>query len=125
MKAIKQSYTIKAGPHSVFEALTNPVLIEKWSGTKAVMDAKAGTKFSLWDGDMFGTNLEVVEDKKLVQEWCTSKFVSKVTFTLKPKGSSTVVDLLHENVPADSIEDYSHGWEDYYLGAIRDMFEEI
>ena len=115
---------MKAGPSKVFKALTDPKIIEKWSGAPAKMSAKKGAKFEIWGGDMFGTNLEVVKDKKLVQEWCTKTFRSKVTFTIKAKGKGSVVDLLHENVPARSVKNYSEGWKDYYLGAMQLMFEE-
>ena len=122
MKAIKQSYEMKASPAQVFKALTDPKIIAKWSGGPAKMNAKKGSKFELWGGDMFGTNLEVVKNKKLTQEWCTKSFKSKVTFTIKAKGKNAVVDLLHEDVPAKSVNDYSNGWRDYYLGSIQEMF---
>jgi uncharacterized protein YndB with AHSA1/START domain len=123
MKTIKQSYTMKAAPAKVFRALTDPKIIAKWSGGPAKMSAKKGGTFKLWGGDMFGKNLEVVKNKKLVQEWNTATFSSKVTFTIKPKGTGSVVDLLHEDVPAGSVKNYADGWKQYYLGAIKEMFE--
>jgi uncharacterized protein YndB with AHSA1/START domain len=122
-KTIKQSYIMKASPAKVFKALTDPKIIAKWSGAPAKMSAKKGASFKIWGGDMFGTNLEVVKDKKLVQEWCTKTFISKVTFTIKEKGKGAVVDLLHENVPAGSVKSYADGWKDYYLGSMQEMFE--
>jgi len=122
MSTIKQSYEMKASPSKVFKALTDPKIIAKWSGAPAKMSAKKGAAFEIWEGDMFGKNLEVVKDKKLVQEWCTSTFKSKVTFTIKAKGKNAVVDLLHEDVPAKDKNDYTSGWKDYYLGAIQELF---
>ena len=122
MATIKQSYPMNASPAKVFKALTDPKIIAKWSGAKAKMSAKKGAAFEIWEGDMFGKNLSVIKDKKLVQEWCTRSFKSKVTFTIKAKGKNSVVDLLHEDVPTKSKNDYASGWKDYYLGAIQDMF---
>ncbi|MBN8702410.1 MAG: SRPBCC domain-containing protein [Bacteroidetes bacterium] len=121
--SIHQTYKINASPTKVFNALTNAKTIEMWSGSEAIMDAKTGTKFKLWGGDMFGENVEVVKNKKLVQQWNTKQFESKVTFTLTPKGKQTQVDLVHENIPEKHIKDYAQGWKDYYLGAIQSMFE--
>ncbi|MBL0108113.1 MAG: SRPBCC domain-containing protein [Ignavibacteria bacterium] len=42
MKSFKQIYKIKASVNKVFDALTNPVTIEKWSGSPAEMDNKKG-----------------------------------------------------------------------------------
>ena len=124
MKAIKQKYKMNASAEKVFDALTNPKIIEIWSGSKAKMSAKKGAKFELWGGDMFGKNLEVIKNKKLVQEWCTSTFVSKATFILRERGKKSEVELIHENVPEKSHKNYSDGWRDYYLGPMQQMFEE-
>src|ERR1051326_5589293 len=118
MATIKQSYEMKATPAQVFKALTDPKIIKKWSGAPAKMSARKGANFEIWGGDMFGKNLDVLKNKKLVQEWNTKTFSSKVTFTLKAKGKSTVVDLLHEEVPTASKKNYSDGWKQYYLGAM-------
>ena len=71
MPTIEQSYEMNATPEQVFEALVNADIIQDWSGDEAKMVPEVGDKFSLWGGQMFGTNLEVVKNKKLVQEWCT------------------------------------------------------
>ncbi len=127
MPTIKQTYEINAKPDEVFDALVNPEIIQDWSGDEAKMNADTGAKFSLWGGQMFGTNLEVIKNKKLVQEWCYDQWdkPSKVTFTLKAKGKHTIVELLHEDVPEKSLTSITEGWDIYYLGAIREMFEEL
>jgi uncharacterized protein YndB with AHSA1/START domain len=126
MPTIKQTYEMNATPEEVFEALVNPNIIQDWSGDEAKMTAEVGGKFSLWGGQMFGVNLEIVKNKKLVQEWCYDQWEapSKVTLTIKSKGKGCVVDLLHEDVPEKSINSIADGWGAYYLGAMQDMFEE-
>jgi activator of HSP90 ATPase len=125
MPTIKQTYEMNATAEEVFEALVNPELIQNWSGDEAKMNGEVGGKFLLWGGQMFGTNLEVIKNKKLVQEWCYDQWEtpSKVTLTLKTKGKTTVVDLLHEDVPEKSVQSINDGWDSYYLGAIKTMFE--
>jgi uncharacterized protein YndB with AHSA1/START domain len=122
-KTIKQTYLMKATPARVFQALTDPKIIKTWSGAPAKMSAKKGASFRIWGGDMFGKNLEVVKNKKLVQEWNTPSFSSRVTFTIKPKGTGSMVELLHENVPPASVRSYADGWKRYYLGAMQEMFK--
>jgi uncharacterized protein YndB with AHSA1/START domain len=126
MPTIEQTYEMNATPEEVFEALVNPDLIQDWSGDEAKMSAEIGAKFSLWGGQMFGTNLEVITNKKLVQEWCYDQWEtpSKVTFTIKIKGKKTIVNLLHEDVPEKSVNSIADGWGVYYLGAMQEMFEE-
>ena len=124
MKPISQTYEMKATPAEVFEALTNPEVIKKWAGGPAQMDNQVGTKFSLFGGGAHGTNLEVIPNQKLVQEWYAEEWTkpSKVSFTLVPTGAGTILELLHEDVPEAEIQKISEGWNQYYLGQIQKMF---
>ena len=127
MPTIEKTYEMNATPEEVFNALINPDLIQTWSGDEAKMNAKVGGTFSLWGGQMFGINLEIVKNKRLVQQWSYSnwKEPSKVTFTIKVVEKKTIVNLLHEDVPEKSVNSISDGWDAYYLGAMKEMFEEV
>ena len=125
MKTIVEDYTINAPIEKVWEALVNPKEINAWGGGTAKMNDRPGTKFSLWGGDVYGTNIEVEKFKKLVQEqyggdW---KEPSIVTFKLQKLGNSTKLELLHENVPDEEYEDIDQGWQDYYLGPLKKYLE--
>ncbi|OGY28529.1 MAG: hypothetical protein A3F33_03085 [Candidatus Woykebacteria bacterium RIFCSPHIGHO2_12_FULL_43_10] len=127
MKTINQTYVIKATPKEIWRALVDPDHIEVWSGGKAKMSDKQGVPFELWDGDIYGTNLEVVTNKKLVQEWYGGDWdkPSKVTFVLTALGpEQTQVALLHENVPDKEAHDIEDGWKRYYLGEIKKYLEQ-
>lgn len=127
MPAIQKVYEMSASPEEVFDALVNPELIQIWSGDEAQMSAKVGGTFSLWGGQMYGVNLEVVKNKRLVQEWSYDQWAqaSRVTFNIKSKGKKTIVELIHEHVPEKSVNSISDGWDSYYLGAIQEMFETV
>lgn len=116
---------MNASPEKVFEALVNEEIIQHWSGDEAKMSPEVGARFSLWGGQMFGTNLEVVKNKKLVQEWCYDQWEepSKVTFLIKGSGEDTIVELIHEDVPERSLKNITDGWNLYYLGAMQEMFK--
>lgn len=125
MKTINQKYQINAPIEKVWRALVHPDEIEKWGGGPTVMDDKEGTKFRLWGGDIHGTNKEVVEEEKLVQEWYGGKWKepSMATFALIPENDGTLLELLHENVPDKEAKDIEQGWKDYYLGPLKDYLE--
>ncbi|MBI2034633.1 MAG: SRPBCC domain-containing protein [Candidatus Levybacteria bacterium] len=125
MKTIKQSYLINASIQDVWQALTDPRVIDKWGGGPAHMDDKVGTKFTLWGGDIHGENVKVVKNKELVQDWYGGKWEkpSKVKFTLIEKGDKTEVNLLHENVPNEEAKDIEEGWKLYYLGPLKKLLE--
>lgn len=128
MKTIKQTYIIKTTLEDVWKALVDPKLIESWGGGPAKMDDKPGNKFSLWGGGIWGRNLEVVTNKKLVQDWYSDEEnkweqPSKVTFTLQAEKNGVKLELIHENIPDENAEDIDEGWKDYYLGPLKNYLE--
>lgn len=127
MRNYKTYFEIKAQPQDVFTALTNPFSIELWSGSQAVMSAEQGFEFSLWEGDILGVNLEVIPNKKLVQEWYFGEVEDEnksiVTLKLWEKKSHTSVELSHTNIPNEAYDNIVEGWNEAYLGAIKALLE--
>ena len=125
MKTIRQHHFIKATPEEVFTAITNPFTIELWSGYPAQMEAKEGTEFSIFEGDIAGRNIKISENKELVQEWYFGdrQEESIVTISLKPHQSGTKVSLEHTNVPDEEAEEFEEGWNVTYWGAIKEFFK--
>ena len=69
MKTLKQTYLIDVSVEEVWRALVDPKIIDKWGGGPAKMEGKTGFEFSLWGGSIWGKNIKVLENEKLVQEW--------------------------------------------------------
>lgn len=124
MGTVTKTYTISATAKEVYNALVNKDLIEQWSGTEATMDIEPNGKFSLWGGSIHGVNLEVTPNK-IVQDWKEEGWneYSKCTFTITDKGDVTELYLLHENIPESSVKSIDSGWDDYYLGPIKELLE--
>ena len=125
MKSIKKVYEISSKIEDVWNALVDPTVIDKWGGGPSKMNDTVGTDFELWNGDIYGKNLEVVKEKKLVQEWYGGDWPkpSILTFTLKPGESEVILELEQIDVPDDEFEDINKGWDDFYLGPMKDMLE--
>lgn len=125
MKNFKKYFVIPAEPEEVFYALTNPFTIELWTGYPATMNAEVGTEFSLWEGDITGKNLEIITNKKIVQEWYFGDQPEKSIVTLKifENKKGTQLEVIHENIPDEDFENIVEGWNEYYIGAIIEFFE--
>jgi activator of HSP90 ATPase len=125
MATIHKSLTIDAPKSQVWQALTDPKLIEEWAAGKAKMDDQEGTEFSLWDGDIHGKNIKVDSQKELVQEWYSKDWdkpsiVKFILFDMKPK---TILKLEHTNIPDKEKNSIDQGWDDYYLGPLKEYLE--
>ena len=124
MKTFKKTFIINTEIADVYSALTNPVTIELWSGHPAVMEPEPDSLFSLWGGDITGRIIEVVEERKIVQEWFfgDQEEISVVTIYLMRDFGSTQVTVEHTNIPDDDFANISEGWREYIMGAIERLF---
>jgi len=125
-QTIRQTYTFTSDPHSVYELLMDEKKHGALTGSTAKISRKVGGKFSIYDGDLEGTNLELVPDRKIVQSWRSSDWeksiYSKATFLLEPVGDKTRLTFTQTGVPPEHYEDLKQGWIDYYWAPMKQMF---
>ena len=125
MKTIKQTYLINASIEKVYQALVDPKVIDEWGGGEVKMSDQVGFEFSLWGGDIYGKNTEVIKNEKLVQDWKENEWdeYSKVTFNLSEENGETKLELIHENIPDKEASNINDGWKRYYLGPLKELLE--
>ena len=124
MKEYKKYFKLDASPADLYNALTNPVMIEVWTGEPAIMSTEAGSEFSLWDGEIVGRNIEFVTVRMIVQHWFFGEESdSVVTIKLHPDKKGTNVEVHQTNIPDDAYENISEGWESDYFGSLSELFD--
>jgi len=126
---IRQTVKFKAGPHEVYEALMDSRKHSQFTGSEAKISRKEGGKFSVWEGSINGKNLELVPDKKIVQEWRSEEeewpkgHYSKATFQLKESKRKTILKFTQTGVPLAAYGAISRGWQDYYWKPLKEFLE--
>jgi activator of HSP90 ATPase len=124
MQEFKKRYTLNAAPADVYNAMTNPLMIEIWTGEPVIMSTEPGSKFEIWDGAITGENLEFIQDKLIVQKWFFGEEDdSIVTIKLHPDRKGTLVELHQTNIPDDAYENMVEGWDVDYFGNLRQLYE--
>ncbi|MGO8786166.1 MAG: SRPBCC domain-containing protein [Terriglobia bacterium] len=118
-KPIVQSVTFKASPEELFAIFTDSKKHSAATGGKASVSAKAGAKFTAWDGMLSGKNLLVVPGQMIVQTWRGSHWKDSdpdsiliLNFSKAPSGGK--VDLVHVGVPQHDHQGVTKGWPQYY-----------
>jgi uncharacterized protein YndB with AHSA1/START domain len=124
---IRKSYTIDAPAQAVWAALTDPEAIVGWGGDPVVMAAEPGFAFEFWGGDIHGTVIEVDPGHSILEEWYEGEWdaPSFVRFTVSSEADGTTcLELEHRSVPDDEVANIDAGWDDYYLGPIKETLED-
>jgi activator of HSP90 ATPase len=127
MKTIDNTYEVGAPVSKVWQALIDAKLIDQWGAGPAKFDATDGGKFSLWGGDINGTNTKVVANELLEQDWYGHDHPErcyKVSFSLSEKDGKTVIHLIHPDIPDEESADFEEGWDDYYFKPIKQLLED-
>lgn len=129
MKTLKQTIVFDGKIEDIYDALINPRTLTKITGGKATNTQKVGGKFSAYDDYIFGTNIELIQGKKIVQKWACADFpdnhFSTVTFDLVKKSEKqTELIFTQDNLPDDLYEDLAVGWNEFYWEPIKDYLEE-
>ncbi|HLS38910.1 MAG TPA: SRPBCC domain-containing protein [Sphingobacterium bovisgrunnientis] len=125
MKSFKKYYIIPATPEEIYKALTTEITIRLWTGDSVEIDPKEGGEFSLWDGSINGRFIELIPDKKIVQEWYFGdEEQSIVTIKLHEHRKGTSFEVNHMNIPDEAYDDIVDGWEYEYVGSLIDFYTE-
>ena len=126
-KIIKQIIMFKASPHEIYECLIDEKKHGKFTGSKCKINRKINGKFNLYDGYINGENINLIQDKKIVQSWTCSDFnknyYSKVSFEFKKIKNGTKLIFTHSNVPAKEYDNLKQGWNDFYWKPMKLFLE--
>ena len=126
-KIIRQSVSFKTSPHVIYETLMDSRKHAKFTGDKASVSRKIGGKFTAYDGYISGVNLDLVQDKRIVQSWRGSDWpeghYSKAAFSLEKVKSGTRLIFRQSGVPEEHYKDINQGWRDYYWQPMQEMVQ--
>ena len=109
----------------------------RWKGftqSNARISKEVGGEFSIFDGSVTGTNLELQEGKLIVQNWRFGSWIDGVQSQVRlvfeePEPGVTVVKLTHTDVPEEDrygnstvVENTERGWRELIFQRIRAVF---
>jgi activator of HSP90 ATPase len=126
-KVIRQSITIKARPHEIFETLMDSQRHSQLTGHKAFISRRIGGRVETFDESIIGMNLELVADRKIVQTWRSchwpEDYHSKVTFLLDQFNGHTRLTFVQTGVPQEDYERIKQSWYENYWEPLKTMLE--
>jgi len=125
-RIIKQTVTLKATPHEVYEALMDSQKHAAFTHSEASISRAVGGRISAYDNYIAGKNVELVPDKKIIQDWRAvdwpEGYFSRVTFELAPVPEGTRLDFTHTDLPKGTEAEFTQGWIDNYWEPMKTFF---
>jgi activator of HSP90 ATPase len=97
------------------------------TGSPANIEPNTGSRFSAWDGYIWGVTLELEPDQRIVQSWRTTEFPaeapdSRLELKFEPVNGGTRLTIHHSNIPDGQADGYEEGWRDFYFKPMREYY---
>jgi len=126
-EVIRQTVIFKATPHEVYEALMDSKKHADFTGGQAKISREVGGSYTAYDDYIAGKNIELVPDKKIVQDWRAvdwpEGYYSRITFDFSAVPEGTRMDFTHADLPEGTEEEFTQGWIDNYWEPMKAYFE--
>ncbi|VDM44841.1 unnamed protein product [Toxocara canis] len=126
VESISLSENFKIQPDRLWEVLTEPELVKKWSGGNTQIDLRVGGEFSMFNSMVTGSFLRIEQNKELDMKWRLKSYPSghyaNMRFILEDEGDSTKIRVEATGVPRGQRDDTENGIRRYYLQSISRTF---
>jgi Lon protease-like protein/uncharacterized protein YndB with AHSA1/START domain len=120
---IHQEVDLPGEPARIYRILLDAKQFSAFTGRPAQIQAQPGGAFQLFAGGIEGRNLELVEDRRIVQAWRSTRWpagvYSIVRLELAARGPETRVVLDHSGFTEDRWERLRAGWRNHYWDPLR------
>ncbi|CAG8481441.1 4968_t:CDS:10 [Acaulospora colombiana] len=123
---ITDTVELQTSANQVYETLLDPSLVAAWTRSRPDIFKHVGSSFSLFDGNITGTIVELTPNEKIVQKWRLKTWpeghFSTVTLKFEQTSDRTIVHVTQEGVPVGEEEIVRRNWQSYYWNSIKSVF---
>jgi activator of HSP90 ATPase len=127
MESLKMSITLPVKAEKLYKAWLDSKQHSAFTGAEAKASGKVNGKHSAWDGYIWGKNLELKANKKIIQSWRTSEFPedapdSTLEILFEEKSGKTKLSLYHHGLQKGDAKKYTQGWKDFYFTPMKQYY---
>ncbi|CAG8765890.1 30727_t:CDS:2, partial [Racocetra persica] len=123
---IKETVELQTSADQVYETLLDAGRVAAWTRSRPDIFRHVGSTFSLFEGNITGTILELDSNKKIVQTWRLKTWpeghFSTVTLEFEQTSDYTLVNITQKGVPVGEEEIVKQNWQNYYWNPIKSVF---
>jgi activator of HSP90 ATPase len=125
MAHIHQEVILPSPPAAIYRALLDSAAFSKLTGGAATIEAQEGGAFTCFDGYIFGRQLELVTDRRIVQAWRTQRWPegdwSTIRFELHAVEGGTKLVFDQHGAPEGDVPSLSAGWHEHYWEPLKKL----
>jgi len=115
-----------APPGHIYDCFVDPKRVQIYTNSRAEVNAHLGGHFSLLNGSIEGTFIELEHNKKIVQKWRFSSWPKDVNTTLtlnfEDNSGKTILHLRQTGVPRSDEDRIKAGWRNQFFLRIKGVF---
>ncbi|CAB4383310.1 unnamed protein product [Rhizophagus irregularis] len=123
---ISEVVELQTSADQIYETLLDPGRVAAWTRSRPDIFRHVGSVFSLFDGNVTGTMVELVQNEKIVQTWRLKTWpeghFSTVTIKFEQASDFTRVHINQEGVPIGEVDAVRNNWQSYYWNPIKNVF---
>jgi len=110
--------------NELFATLTQDVRLCAFTRSQCISNPTPGGEFSLMNGNIQGSYIELVPNEKIVQKWKFKEWPehSTVTIKLDQKSSNTILSLTQTGIPEADMVRTEKGWKIHFWEPIKQVF---
>ncbi|OWA54256.1 Activator of 90 kDa heat shock protein ATPase-like protein 1 [Hypsibius exemplaris] len=110
----------------IYRAFTLKEMVQAFTRSNVVLEAEKGGKFSLFNGMVEGSFVELEKNKKIVQRWRFTSWpaahYSLVTLRFDQTESGTMITMDQTGIPSNDFIRTKDGWKRYYWDSLKVTF---
>lgn len=123
---IHQEMFFPVVPGRVYETIMGSKQFGEATNALAQIGSEAGASFSCFDGKITGRNVDLVQNKRIVQAWRSGNWsegiYSIVRFELTAHDGGTRLIFDHTGFPVEHFTDLKGGWQKMYWDQLQRYF---
>lgn len=110
----------------LFKILTLDARLSAFTRSNCVSDSKPGGQFSLMNGNILGSYVQLIPGEKIIQKWKFKEWpadvFSTVTMELEQKSGNTILSLTQSGIPEIDKVRTETGWRMHFWQLKADVF---
>lgn len=125
-KNLELSEEMKCRAADFYRALIDTQMLQAFTQSNAICEAKVGGQFVLFAGNVEGSFIDLKENELIRQRWrfkgWPNGHYSEVTIKIEQRSDDTLVSLKQTSIPISDYERTENGWRRFYFDAMKRTF---